>query len=171
MAIKNCNDLPGDLACAQVALQAKLGRQAELAVDRAANLTGDTDRSAPEAAWRRTVLFAEFCAVIPIRHPHRFNRLSAGLNQVALGAVDAAKALGDMRPSNLPASAGKPVAKRLRQRRYLIEMGDALAIESIRKLPSPIGAFAQICKNLRQCSRIEPEEPARRSIGGRDGTA
>ena len=39
-------DLPGDLACGQVAFDSELGRQAELAVDGASDLAGDTNGGA-----------------------------------------------------------------------------------------------------------------------------
>ena len=53
MAVEDGGDLAGDLACGEVAADAQLGGEAELAVDGAANLTGDADGGAAvgEGAW------------------------------------------------------------------------------------------------------------------------
>src|SRR5580700_10435727 len=46
MAVEDGGDLTGDLASGEVATDAELGSEAELAVDGAANLTGDADGGA-----------------------------------------------------------------------------------------------------------------------------
>jgi hypothetical protein len=46
VAIENGDDLAGNLACGEVALQAQLGGEAELAVDGATDLRGDADGGA-----------------------------------------------------------------------------------------------------------------------------
>src|SRR6185312_1473380 len=52
MSIEHCGDLPGDLPGSQVAANPQLGRQAELAVDGAADLAGNADRRPPESLLR-----------------------------------------------------------------------------------------------------------------------
>ncbi len=119
VAVEDGDDLAGDFARGEVALQAKLRGQAELAVDRAADLAGDADggptrfhrmSSVPVAAagWgsRLPTLFAnaaERMGHAGVGRPIRAVASVAGFAVVALGHPDGFHRVGDP-PAQAPAS-------------------------------------------------------------------
>ena len=64
MAAQNGDDLAGDLAGGEIALDAELGGETELAVDGAADLRGDADGGAA-ACGRRVVGYRSSSAPSP----------------------------------------------------------------------------------------------------------
>ena len=121
VAVEDRDDLAGDLAGGEVALQAEFGGEAELAVDGAADLAGDADGgAAPGSSFRmagsiRRVLVAGL-AVVAFGHPDGFHGfwLSAEpgqLDQVALGSVGGLEDLGNRGTADLPALGGQFLAQ------------------------------------------------------------
>src|SRR5271154_527134 len=109
MSIEDSGDLAGDLAWSEVAADAELSGEAELAVDGAADLAGDADGRAPVREGGRVacalfglLFFGGLGAVasltaIAVGHPDGLNRLTVGhADEVALGAVDRAGGLDDL---------------------------------------------------------------------------
>ena len=78
MAVEDGDDLAGDFASGEIALQAELGGEAELAVDGAADLAGDADGGALAfgvgSFFFVRVVFAGF-AVVAFGHPDGFDGL------------------------------------------------------------------------------------------------
>ena len=107
LPLQHRRHLARNLARRQVANDPQPRRQAELAIHRAANLARHADRrprpfllrsiSWRSIIWRRVALFA----AIPLRHPHRLDRLPvvAG-DQVPLRPIHRAEGLDNRRQSH-----------------------------------------------------------------------
>ena len=145
MAVKHGHHLACNLARSQIALQPKLGGQAELAVDSATHLAGDADGGAiPAFSFLfRLVRLAPVAAFAPVafRHPDGLNGLPIPvltLDQVALGPVRRLKDLLNFWPAYLPAFVFHPLAQRLGQRSDQVNFSKPLTINRFSQLaPSP----------------------------------
>ena len=133
MAAEDRDDLTGDLAGSEVALDAELCGETELAVDGAADLRGDADGGAA-ARWRVGVVVGVLGAVA-IGHPDRLNSLVAtGADEIALGAIDRAEGLKDGRKADVVALGRELLAQRGGQGRDGFEVGQPVAIEGLGQL-------------------------------------
>ena len=95
---KDSDDLTGDLAGGEVAFDAELRGETELAVDGAADLRGDADGG---ALARRSRLFVVVFSAVAVGHPDGLDGLVATrCDKVALGAVDGAEGLEDGRQAD-----------------------------------------------------------------------
>ena len=65
------------------------------------------------------------------------------MDEIALGAVDAAEGFRDVRAADLPAFRSQLVAQGLRQGGDLIQMRGALSVQGFRELFGAVGFFAE----------------------------
>ena len=72
VALEDGDDLAGDFACGEVALEAEFGGEAELAVDGAADLAGDADGGAPAGGVLRRRIGWGLC--FPTLSPERWRK-------------------------------------------------------------------------------------------------
>ena len=188
LAVEHRGHLSGDLASSQVAPHPQPRRQAELAVHRAAHLAGDADGGTLVAVrcashktgcprclafghlgCRRRIerfLFLDcglaavaLLAAVAIGHPHCFDRLAVGhAHQIALGAVNGARRLRDLRQPHRVALCGEPLAKLHGQRRNLIERLHALLVECLGQLHGAILRLPQRLHHRAQLFRSHPKE-------------
>ncbi len=156
VAVEHGGDLSGDLARGEVAADAELGGEAELAVDGAADLAGDADGGAAvgEGGGVAGCVFllllfggkgavAAFAAVA-VGHPDGLDGLAVGhADQVALGAVDGAGGLDDLGQSDSVALGGEGFAQGGGQGGDLVEGGDPLAVDGFDELVGPVGTLAE----------------------------
>ena len=99
VTVEDGGDLSGDFPGGEVAADAELGGEAELAVDGAADLAGDADGGA--LVDGRCLLGGGFglrwLGSVTIGHPDGFDGLAVGhLDEVALGAIDGFCGLDDL---------------------------------------------------------------------------
>ena len=133
MAAEDGDDLAGDLAGGEVALDAEFGGETELTVDGAADLRGDADGGAA-ACGRCVVGFAVFGAVA-VGHPDGLDGLVAtGADEVALGAVDGAEGLENGREADGVAFCGELLAQGDGERGNRIEVIDPVPVEGLSEL-------------------------------------
>ena len=125
---------------------AHLRREAELAVDGAADLAGDADGGSPGAgAGRLGSAAISLLSPVAARHPDRLHRLPVlARNQVALGAVDGAEGLDNPGPGNDPALVGHGFSQLARQGMYLVEGGGPLLKHGLKQLAGPVGGLAKL---------------------------
>jgi hypothetical protein len=136
MIVENSENLADDFSRSQISLDAKKGGHTELTVDRASDLTGDTDGSAVEAP--STLLFvASFGAVtgftaVALWHPDSLYGLAIGkADQIAHGTIDGDELLLDLREANGPIFLYQALPIGLGESGNLGNTADSLAVQSL----------------------------------------
>ena len=152
MAVEDGGDLSGDLAGGEVAADAELGGEAELAVDGAADLAGDADGGAfvvvrggflglfLGGCWGSVAAFAAIAA----GHPDGLDGFAVGeAHEVALGSVDGAGGLDDLGEADGIALGLEGLADGEGEGRDLVERRDALAMKRVVELCGAVEGLAQ----------------------------
>src|SRR5258705_990558 len=167
MTIEDGGDLAGDLACGEVAADAQLGGETELAVDGAANLTGDADGGAAigegDGILFRCdgIIFPFFLlfflgglravaafASVAVGHPDGLDGLAVGhADEVALGAVDGAGGLNDLRETYGVAFGVQEVAEVCGQSGDVVDGCNPLTVKGVLELGGSVGGLVEGLRN------------------------
>ena len=116
-------------------------------------------RTVIERVRRLSVAAVAGFAAVALGHPDGLRGQAIGLlNQVALGSVDGLEALRNGWPGDLPAVIHQPLAQGLGQRRDLVNLRNALAIDRLRQLAATKGRLARLDHQRRQSLGVEAEE-------------
>src|SRR6266403_897431 len=156
-------NLADDLAGRQVAFDSQKSGETEPAIDGATNLTGDADRSSiPRPGWCRLISgFAPIAgfASVSFRHPDCFHGFAIGrLHQVSHCAIRGLEFAVDGRPSNRNASHSQVLTQAGRQGRNLLDGGNPLTVNRLKKLLGSVGRLLQFFGEGEEFGQVASEQ-------------